>query len=96
MPILNVRIFTPSDIVKYYVEQPDVKVIYIRPTGEWRYHSSQQITSLRKNMLEPLLNYSSKIRGKGNFNYYPGRASNVPEDSLWLVQNGWTIGQNVR
>lgn len=64
MPILNVRIFTPSDIVKYYVEQPDVKVIYIRPTGEWRYHSSQQITSLRKNMLEPLLNYSSKSAAK--------------------------------
>ena len=39
--------------------------------------------------LQSALDYSPKIRGKGDVQFYPG--SLLQSDSLWLVQNGWTV-----
>ena len=84
--------YIPSDIVKYYVEHPDVKTINLVSTGDWSPYGTL-VMSRMKTGLQTLVNYSPKIRGKGDFNFMPGQASSVPEDSLWFVQNGWTINK---
>ena len=61
------------------------------PTENWNNYSAKAITGLRKLTLEMLLNYSDKIKGRGDFNFTLGEASKVPQDSLWYVKNGWTI-----
>lgn len=83
----------PSDLAKYYVEDPNIRRIYLVPVGSWTNCRDREITSLRHATLELLLNYSSKFRGKGDFNFRIGEASKVPEDSLWYVANGWTINK---
>ena len=80
-----------SDVAKEYVEDETVRYIYLVPEGPWYTFVAPTITALRKNFLEIVFEYSSKFRGKGEFNFYPGAASQVPADSLWLVQHGWTI-----
>lgn len=66
--------------------------IYLVPQYNWALFSDPSvITNLRKILLEPAINLSPKISGKGDFNFRTGVASQVPADSLWLVQHGWTI-----
>lgn len=88
------REFLPSDLVKYYAGHPDVKNIYLVPTGDWRLYMGPDFIEFARPGLEMLLNYSPKIHGKGDFNFTPNSIS--PADSLWLVQNGWTVNQNQR
>ena len=82
-----------SQLIKDYVAQPNVRTIYLVPEGGWGNIREHGITGLRKNTLEHAINYSPKVRGRGDFNFWPGDASLVPEDSLWYVQNGWTINK---
>ncbi len=86
----------PNEAIIYYVSRPEVKTIYIKPTGDWTGYRWNVIPDIRKNLLEPIINYSPKIRGKGNFNFVPGDASRCPEDSLWITQQGWTINQQIQ
>ena len=82
-----------GDIVKYYTEKPEIQTIYLCPQGTWNLVPATSIYVLRKNMLQKLIEYSPKIRGRGDFDFMLGEASQVPEDSLWYVQNGWTINK---
>ena len=81
----------PSKMIQEYVADPKVRTIYLMPTENWNNYSAKAITGLRKLTLEMLLNYSDKIKGRGDFNFTLGEASKVPQDSLWYVKNGWTI-----
>ena len=81
----------PSKMIQEYVADPKVRTIYLMPTENWNNYSAKGITGLRKLTLEMLLNYSDKIKGRGDFNFTIGEASKVPQDSLWYVKNGWTI-----
>ncbi len=83
----------PSDILDYYMSHPGTETIYLHATGSWRRMMYNNITSLRHLQLEPIINMSPKIRGHGNFDFRPGEASKIPADSLWFIQNGWTINQ---
>ena len=49
------------------------------------------INKLKENTLEPVMNFSKKMRAKGTFYFKAGEPSKVPEDSLWIVQQGWQI-----
>lgn len=49
------------------------------------------LTMARKSFLQPALDYSPKIHGKGTIEVVSGDASKVPADSLWYVQNGWNF-----
>ena len=49
------------------------------------------INKLKENTLEPVMNFSKKMRAKGTFYFDAGEPSKVPEDSLWIVQQGWEI-----
>lgn len=84
--------YEPGKPVQYYNEHPDVKTIYIVPAGQWNEYTGVVLQRIRPG-LEMLFNYSPKVRGKGNFNLPLGYAAQFPEDSLWLVQHGWTINQ---
>ncbi len=84
---------TVSDTIIKYVNDPTVKTIYLVPEGDWSNELSNNVNAIRVNILEYPINYSSKVRGKGDFNFRLGEASKVPEDSLWYVRNGWTINK---
>lgn len=77
--------------IQYYVADPATKTIYLVPDYIWERYKAEDITKLRKEVLEPMITYSPKIRGKGNFDFGYEQASKAPADSLWLVQQGWTV-----
>ena len=79
--------------IERYAQDPSVRTIYLVPTDNWQKSKSGNINFLRKNFLQPRLDVSPKVRGRGDFNYDPGEASVIPGDSLWYVQHGWTINK---
>ena len=71
----------------------NIRNIYLIPEeGTWDNFSGVQ--AMRNNVLQPSIDLSPKVRGKGDFNFRVGAASEVPEDSLWFVQHGWTINKH--
>ena len=80
------------ETLQNYANDKTIKAIYLVPTGHWNGLVDHNITYFRKN-LQPLLNISSKIRGRGDFDFALGEASKVPADSVWFVQQGWTINK---
>jgi len=83
------------ETLQNYANDETVKTIYLVPTGHWGGCAAHNITYFRQN-LQPRLNISPKIRGRGDFDFKPGEASKVPADSLWYVQQGWTINKNLQ
>ena len=81
-------------LLKDYANDPFVTTIYLVPVRHWNCAMAENITFLRKKFLQPRMNISSKIRGRGDFDFVLGEASKVPTDSLWFVKNGWTINKN--
>lgn len=88
----------PSELINYYINNPEIRNIYIVPEKNtfWSVCSASNIISLKQKTLIPALNFSPKIRGKGDFNFMPGEASKVPNDSLWYIENGWTINKDLQ
>ena len=47
---------------------------------------------LRNNILEPVINYSEKIRGMNYFDFRPTEIVKVPpQDTMWFIEHGWAI-----
>lgn len=85
-----------NSTLKYYVNHPAIRTIYLTPAindSFWPVVDSYDISEIKRIYLETIINSSPKFRGKGDFNFKPGEASKVPNDSLWFVQNGWTINK---
>lgn len=82
-----------SDIIKYLDAQPNIRTIYLIPKDNWSGCQSPCILAVRNNVLSYAIDYSPKVRGRGDFNFQLGEASEVPEDSLWFVKHGWTINE---
>ena len=75
-----------------YDSMPDVRYIYMTVGDDsFLNMSSIRISKLKENTLEPVMNFSKKMRAKGIFYFKAGEPSKVPEDSLWIVQQGWEI-----
>ena len=70
-----------------------VKTIYLTPIEHWDGWAVNGINALRKGLLQPTMEISPKMRGRGDFDFKLGAASKVPDDSLWFVQQGWTINK---
>lgn len=86
----------PNSTLKYYINHPAIRTIYLSPSyndPDFKAMPYFQITILKERYLEPIIKYSPKICGRGDFNFIPGEASKIPNDSLWFVQNGWTINK---
>lgn len=87
------EIFEDPSIIQEIADQPDVRTVYLIPTGGWDNFWASNISRFTKTTLRPAIDISPKVRGKGDFDFYPGQASKVPEDSLWITQQGWTINK---
>lgn len=75
-----------------YDSMPDVRYIYMTVGDDsFLNMSSFRISNLKKNTLEPVMSFSKKMRAKGTFYFKAGEPSKIPEDSLWIVQQGWEI-----
>ncbi len=81
------------DVLRNYANDATIRTIYLVPIEHWDGMVAGNITFMRKNFLQPRLNISPKIRGRGDFDFVLGEASKVPTDSLWFVQQGWTINK---
>ena len=89
---------TASNVLSYevlhnYANDKTIKNVYLVPTKHWDSYVAGNITFMRNNFLQPRLDISPKISGRGNFDFVLGEASKVPNDSLWFVKNGWTINK---
>ena len=77
-----------------YDTMPDVRYIYIYVSPDdysFMVCSALRIKTMCKDFLKPAMEYSKKTRAKGTFYFRAGEPSKVPEDSLWLVQQGWAV-----
>lgn len=75
-----------------YDSMPDVRYIYMTVGDDsFLNMSALRIHNAKNNVLEPVMNFSKKMRAKGTFYFKAGEPSKVPEDSLWIVQQGWQI-----
>ncbi|MCQ2153773.1 MAG: hypothetical protein MJY44_04295 [Bacteroidales bacterium] len=78
--------------VKKHADMPDVRYIYMIPKNPG---FGQKKVNAIHNMRDSLqLRFDvnpAKVRGKGTFELKRGEPSKNIADSLWFVQNGWTI-----
>ena len=81
------------ELLSNYANDKTIKTIFLVPIGHWNASRAHNITYCRNNFLEPRIRISPKIRGRGDFDFKLGEASKVPDDSLWFVQQGWTINK---
>ena len=84
---------TPENIQKN-LDDPTVDTVYLALVngGDFTNLYKENIEFMRENSLGPRIEMGKgRVRGKGNFVFYPGVA--LPADSLWLVQQGWTVNQ---
>ena len=89
---LNNNIY-PDKLLQEYIDDENIDSIYLIPVVPWHSYTATDITNFRQNVLQPIMEMSPKLRGQGDFNFFRGEASKVPEDSLWFVANGWTINK---
>ncbi len=82
----------PENIKKIAAE-PDVRTIFMIPMGYWENLNTENISNMRKNILQPAIDASTKARGDGDFLFRVGRVSK--QDSLWYIQHGWTINRTL-
>lgn len=87
---------TPENIQKN-LDDPTVDTVYLALVngGDFTNLYKENVEFMRENSLGPRIEMGKgRVRGKGNFVFYPGRVA--PADSLWLVQQGWTVNQPQR
>lgn len=77
--------------IERHAKDPSVRTIYLVPIEDWQRGHSGNINYLREKFLQPRLDISPKVWGRGNFNFTPGMADKA--DSLWFLQHGWTINK---
>ena len=85
------------DTLNKYLAMDNIDTIYMIPVGtffapDWNDHPSH-FKLARDNLLEERINLSPRIRGKGDFITNLGYPSQYRSDSLWMVENGWTVNK---
>lgn len=85
------------DEIPKYVACDTISNIYLVPivSDYWQYCNCADVHEIRYE-LQPILDLSPKIHGRGNFNFMRNAAAQRPEDSLWYVANGWTINKDLQ
>ncbi|MDR0814735.1 MAG: hypothetical protein LBN37_03170 [Bacteroidales bacterium] len=86
----NSNVYPPTKI-KASADSVQVRNVYIVPVGDFLNFPAINIGKMA-DYLKPIMEISPKIKGKGNFIFEPGEAT-LSGDSLWYVQNGWTVNQ---
>lgn len=85
------------DTIRKYARNQYVDSIYMIPDDEYgigggfsAISRSEYLTQLRV-FLEERINISPKVRGRGDLLFDKGLVN--PADSLWFVQQGWTVNE---
>ena len=79
-------------IVKKFARDTACKHIYLTVTNNnYTGYDADLIALFRDYLNERIQLAPNKISGRGDFNFMTGAAR--PADSIWYVQNGWTINQ---
>ena len=89
--VLSRSIGPSMDSIKGYADCDTIQNVFLIPDGYWMM-SDWGIRAYRNDFLQPLLDYSPKIHGRGDFHFRVGEI--FQEDSLWYVANGWTINKH--
>ena len=76
------------EILKYFARDNACTHIYMHVVDDNNFGNATP--SEIRSYLQERINISSKIAGRGDFNFKPGMAK---EDSLWFVNNGWTVNK---
>jgi ABC-type glycerol-3-phosphate transport system substrate-binding protein len=78
------------EVIKSHTDSVELRYLYIVPhEGQIRL-STPAITNTINNRFKPAFAVSNKVKGKGNFDFENPVLS---ADSLWMVQQGWTVNQ---
>ena len=83
------------NIIEKHIDDKSVRNIYLVADGAWGVEAGN-ITQIRKRLLQPIIEQSSNIHGRGDIPFTVGEASKVPEDSLWYIQQGLTINKHLQ
>jgi len=85
------------DTLNKYLAMDNIDTIFMIPTGTFfapDYYDDPDYFKLAcDNLLEKRLDLSPRIRGKGDFITNLGYPSVWWRDSLWMVENGWTVNK---
>jgi len=81
------------DTLLKYINDKTIGNIYLVVTGHWDVYTARNISKSRSNFFQQRMDLSPKMHGRGDFDFKLGEASKVPNDSLWFVQQGWTINK---
>ena len=86
------NIYSYSPELMHYDSMPDVRYIYmVVGDDSFGYCNYFSIKLIVQRYLKPAMSFSDKMRGKGTFYFYPESIHQIPEDSLWITKQGWTI-----
>lgn len=82
------------EMLQEYANCDTIENIYLVPSSQedWYGYGTRYIPQLRA-FLQPRIELSPKMHGRGDFPFLRSAPSEIPEDSLWFVQNGWTINK---
>ncbi len=85
------------DTLNKYLAMDNIDTIFMIPTGTFfapeDYKSYLYFRLARANLLEKRTDLSPRIRGKGDFITDLGYPSASKDDSLWMVEKGWTVNK---
>ena len=89
---MNIDSIEPA-IIQKFVRDTACKHIYLKVVddNDFTGGGTAAIGTLR-NILQQRIDLGNNISGRGDFLFRPNTAS--IEDSIWFVQNGWTILKN--
>lgn len=91
--------FRPEDSVEKllekigtYANDSTVEKIVNKVAGDWREYNADVVTFLNRRVLPDMFKVAKgKGVGEGDFNFMPGEATKVADDSLGIVKRGFTI-----
>ena len=76
-------------VLKYFAKDKACTHIYMHVMDDNKFTNYPPLAV--RNFLQERINISSKISGRGDFRFKVG--SIAKEDSIWFVQNGWTVNK---
>ena len=83
-----------NDTIQKYLNMSHIDTIFLVPYGTFYYEGRDGPAMVRK-ALEPKINMSPRVCGRGDMRFLVGQATANPTDSLWFVQNGWTVNEQL-
>ena len=81
-----------NDTIQKYLNMSHIDTVFLVPYGSF-YLTGHDGPALYRKALEPKINLSPRVRGRGDMSFIPGQPTANPTDSLWFVNNGWTVNK---